>query len=132
VSWSYSGDPSSSDRDAVRFAIGDTDTNDQQLTDEEIDYLLGLYPTVNECAIACVDSLIAKYARLVSQSVGAISISYGERLSNYKTLLGRLSRKRGRLIPFAGGTTISGKDTADEDTDRDPPKFKVGMFDRTS
>ena len=36
MAWTYSGDPSSSARDAIRFLVGDTDTNDQLVTNEEI------------------------------------------------------------------------------------------------
>jgi hypothetical protein len=32
MTWSYSGDPSSSSTDAVRFLVGDTDTNDQLIS----------------------------------------------------------------------------------------------------
>ena len=39
MTWSYSGDPASSDRDAIRFYIGDTDTTLQLLQDEDIDFL---------------------------------------------------------------------------------------------
>ena len=40
MTWTYSGNPSSTERDAVRFLVGDTDTNDQLLSNEEIDYLV--------------------------------------------------------------------------------------------
>jgi hypothetical protein len=63
--------------------------------------------------------------------VGSIEVSYSDRLAHYSELLGRLRLRCRRTIPFCGGTTISGKETADDDTDRDPPYFSVGMFDRT-
>ena len=38
--WTYSGDPTDSDRDAVRFEVGDTDENDRLLSDGEVTYCL--------------------------------------------------------------------------------------------
>ena len=36
MTWTYSGDPATNARDAIRFLTGDTDTNDQLINDEEI------------------------------------------------------------------------------------------------
>ena len=130
MTWSYSGNPSASTRDAVRFAIGDTLTADQQLTDEEIDYVLTFKSTVIGAAISCCDGLIARYSRLVTQGVGSISVSYSDRIRQYKELLARLRLRGPAAIPFAGGTTVSGKDLANEDTDRDRPAFDLDSFDR--
>ena len=43
MSWSYSGDPASTERDAVRFWVQDTDSAVPLLSDQEIDYLLGMW-----------------------------------------------------------------------------------------
>ena len=40
MSWSYSGDPSSSQLDECRFLIGDTDEASPILQDEEIKYII--------------------------------------------------------------------------------------------
>ncbi len=39
MAWTYGGDPSANARDAIRFLIGDTDTNDQLLNDAEIAWI---------------------------------------------------------------------------------------------
>lgn len=44
MSFTYSGDPSASKLDAVRFALGDTDASQPLLQDEEINYLISMYP----------------------------------------------------------------------------------------
>lgn len=43
MTWSYSDDPTSSDKDEVRFLVQDTDPTVPLLTDEEIIYLVGKY-----------------------------------------------------------------------------------------
>lgn len=127
--YTYSGDPSSSLRDAVRFAIGDTSDTDWQFSDEEIAYLIGTGTNVELIAVACCDHLISKYARLASQSVGAVSVQYRERMENYQTLIGRLRRGLAPL-PFAGGISVAGKQAQEEDEDYDQPVFKRQMDQR--
>ncbi len=131
MSWSYSGDPSSSDKDAVRFLIGDTDTNNQLLQDEEINYLLTTQGSVYAAAAEAAMSIAAKFARLADQTVGDLRISYSQRAEAYKALADSLSR-RGDLKfvePYAGGISKSDKESVELDTDRVEPAFERGQFD---
>lgn len=50
----------------VRLRIGDTDTNDQQLSDEEITSLLAVGDRVS-AAVAAARAISAKYARYGAQ-----------------------------------------------------------------
>lgn len=130
MSWTYSGNPSKSDRDAVRFWIGDTDENSQQLADEEIDYLLAQESTAKGAAAEAAYALAAKYARLVTQSVGDLSISYGERQQHYRDLAARLSTDDLRgIVPYAGGIEVSDRETREADTTLTEPAFKMGLMD---
>ena len=54
MTWNYSGDPSLSSRDAVRFLIGDTDPNDPLVTDEEIAYALGRFTEPELAGAICL------------------------------------------------------------------------------
>lgn len=131
MSWTYSGDPSSSDRDALRFLIGDTDTTDQQLTDEELDYLLTFEGSVTAAAIAAIRSLIAKFARFADRSVGDLRVAYSQRIDNYRGLLDQLETRQvihaGK--PIAGGLSKARKQIVDEDADRVQPAFRRNQFD---
>ena len=55
MSWTYSGDPATSDKDAVRFLTGDTDAGDQLASDEEIAYALSQRPDVRLAAAVVCD-----------------------------------------------------------------------------
>lgn len=129
MTWTFD-ETLATDRDVVRLETGDTVTADQQLSDEAIDRAIAQRGSVIGAAILCCDWMIAKYSRLVTQSVGSVSVSYGERLANYQTLIARLRLRAGNTNPFVGGTKVGDKETADLETDRDPPVFSVGMFDR--
>ena len=59
MSWSY--DTSlPTNKDKVRVSIGDTDSSDQQLSDEEINALLTVHGSVRSTAIAVARMLAAK------------------------------------------------------------------------
>ena len=120
MGWTYSGDPSASGRDEVRFLIGDTDQDDQLLTDEEIDYTITVYPDDGtsysnyRAAAECARSLAAKYARLVNKTVGSLSLQYGTRAEQFRELASMLDdqglkgtsqRRMGAPILGGGGQT---------------------------
>ena len=78
MTWSYSGNPSNSANDKVRFLCGDTDTNNQQVSNEEIAFLLTEWNSnaYLSAAFAC-DAISGKYSAKadLSRSVGDLSIS---------------------------------------------------------
>jgi len=130
MTWTYS-DPSGSDLDAVRFKIGDTDSTDEQLSDEEINYLLTSTGSVDRAAIAAARSLLAKYSRLCDQRTGDISISYSQRRDSYAALVRQL--QLGMIpTPYAGGISDDDKQVDEDDDDRVKPAFEVGMMEFNS
>ena len=132
MTWSYSGDPGASSLDELRFILGDTDESDQQLSDEELLFLLrehgGSAPTA---AIGACRRLVAKYTRCVDQKTGDIDIKYSSRVSQYEQLLAHL---RAGLVPtpYAGGISKADIETVQDDDDRQGPIFALGMFDNPS
>lgn len=133
MSWNYSGDPSDSDLDAVRFMIGDTDTSDQQLSDAEVNFLLASYSVTVSARIA-LRRIIAKYVRYVDKSVGDLKISYSKRIDQYNGLLDQIDSEavqEGILEPYAGGISISDKDAVEDNSDRVAPAFTRPMHSNT-
>tara|TARA_Y100000310_G_scaffold212376_1_gene213214 strand:+ start:2713 stop:3177 length:465 start_codon:yes stop_codon:yes gene_type:complete len=133
MTWSYSGDPSASDNDAVRFLIGDTDTTDQQIQDEEIAWALSERgDQVYYGAARCAELLGAENAKLTTKSVGDLNIQYGQRADQFYSLASRLERmalSHHPPVPFAGGTSRADAIARDEDTDRVMPAMEKGMHD---
>ena len=129
--WTYSGDPATSDRDELRFCIGDTDSGDEQLQDAELDFLLTQRSTVKGAAVSAVRKLIAKFSRQVNKNVGDLRLALSDRVKNYKLLLRELqdSLALGVAGPVAGGISRARKETVVQDTDRVIPDFEKGQFD---
>jgi hypothetical protein len=105
MTWSYSGNPASSTRDAVRFLIGDTDTNDQLLSNEEIDYTISSSGSLYQAAHDCAYAIASSFARLASsKTVGDLSISYSDRAASFYQVADRmldLQAKRQPPTPWA-------------------------------
>lgn len=130
MSWTYSGDPANNSRDAVRFLIGDTDTADQLVTDEEISFAITQKGTGYGAAWMIAVALQAKFARQVTSSAGELSENATDRAKNFSDLATKLY---GMMLsgakPYFGGTSIADKMAADADTSRPQPSFERGQYD---
>lgn len=124
MTWSYTGDPNKSDLDKIRFIVGDTDKNDQLLTDEEIQYLIDNESDANMAAFTASETIAAKFSRLADESVGQVSVSYSQKAEHYWKLAKTLKLKANKLaVPYAGGISQSDKTNVENDTDRVEPFF---------
>ena len=130
MTWTYDGDPSANERDEVRWLVGDTDTTDQLVTDEEIAYALAKCATPTLAAAAVCDAISAKFSREADRRVGDVSLSASQKAKAYKTLADDLRSDAGVLaLPTFGGISIAAKETIDEDTDSVQPSFRIGQDD---
>jgi hypothetical protein len=100
-------------KNLVRLLVGDTDTNDQQLQDEEINVFLS--ENNDNHASAAYDvamSIWAKYARLVNTELDeSIRADYSDLADNYKNLAislrQRADEKKVKINLFATGLVAS-------------------------
>jgi hypothetical protein len=124
------------DLEKVRLAIGDTDSTNVLFTDAEINGALALYGSPLECAAAMAEAQAAVYSRKASVSIDGASINYGQLAKNFLDLAQRLrgqatqSESGGIGTPVTEGTSITDMDDVDDDSDRVPSRFKVGMMDQ--
>lgn len=125
MTWTYDTALTES-RDKVRLLIGDTDTNDQQFSDEEIAFFVANEPSVYHAAAESCRALAAKYARKVDRTVGDLRLAAQQKFEHYTELAAELLRKAGSsggIVPYAGGVSQSDKDDVAEDSDRALPAF---------
>jgi len=122
------------DRDKVRFYIGDTsnDATLERLSDNEIDAMLADYSDPLVCALKCAEALLAKYAGYVTQTVGSVSVQYSNLVNQYEKLISRLKAKvatQASGAVWVGGISESEKTANETDTDRVEPAFERGFQD---
>lgn len=116
------------DRGKVRFLSGDTDSLDILLQDDEIDYLLTLYPSVTTAAVAACRAIAAKFAREADKSIGDLSISFSQRASAFYLLATQvIANSSVVLSPYCGGISKTDKALVESDGDRVLPAFIRGM-----
>lgn len=134
MSWSY--DPALPETlDRVRLLIGDTITNDQQLSDEEIYSMLMIYGAVNSTAVAACRALAARYARYADKWVGDLKILASQKHRAYLELAeelrtaGSSAMGAALAVPTAGGIYVSEKEAYEGNTNRVVPFFRRGMHD---
>ena len=139
MAWTYSGDPATNARDAIRFLIGDTDTNDQLINDEEIAWInnqltgsdTALTALYNAAYRGCV-TIASKFSRLADQSVGDLKVSMSQKAKAYREQAAYLLEMAGREgsvpTPYAGGITITDKEIDLDNTDLVRAGFYKGQF----
>lgn len=134
MTWTYSGDPSSSPKDELRFLIGDTDMNDQLLQDEELDFILGKYPSTSRAQYAAIMSIASKCARLYRQETGRIKVWADAKYKHYMMLADQLKKDMaqgfsGTPYVFAGGISHTDMLKRNLDPDQVQTDVKTDMHD---
>lgn len=122
--------PDSSSRSWIRLTLQDHSSASYRLEDEEIDAILSDEGSKYLSAAACAEILGARYATASDKTIGKLSISQSGQSERYYALAKTL-RRRATLFasPFAGGVSVSQKDSERSDSDRVQPAFSVDEFD---
>lgn len=118
----------------VRLLLGDTDTNDQQVKNEEITFALDQSNNnVYFAAAWCARTIASQYARKVNTQIdGALSADYSD-LSNQYSKLAENLEYQGKKVSAtlgvkAGGLTKSGVEAVRGNTNRIEPSFRRDRF----
>ena len=126
MSFTYNGNPAN-DRDAVRLMIGDTVSATALLTDEEIDYVLGVEVDTYSTAAALCRSLAARFARDISTSADGVSVQRNQRHEQFKAMAEQFEAKAGAKVGQSVAPYSRLLDaTSDAPTD---PIFTLDRFD---
>jgi len=130
--WSYSGEPGSSPKDAVRFEIPDRDASAPLLQDAEIEYALAQEGNdVLAAAAHCCEELSRELSLQADTQFGSVKTSYKDAAKNLAARAEELRKRAGGMhAPFAGGLSQSEKESAESNTDRVASPFRLGQFQR--
>jgi hypothetical protein len=139
MSWSYDENNLTTDTangrlNSVRLLLGDTDTLDQQVQDEEIFFALGVSnDSIYSATSWCARFVAAKYSRRVdTQLDGALSAKYSDLNKHYMMLsqvMEDQAKKQGAAIGVkAGGISKTTVDNVRQNTDRIEPSFRRDRF----
>lgn len=131
----YSGDPSATPKDAVRFLVGDTDDQRFMLRDAEITWLLsneGSDP--RRAAARGAETLASKYARDIDKLFGDARLYASKRMEHFQALAKDLWASVGvqTVVPWVGGISLDDKQMREEDSERVPPFATIDMMEYPS
>ena len=134
MTWTYTGNPADSDKDQVRFLIGDTNAVDPLIADEEITFAISNPSTLNLAGALCLRTLANKFSRLVTRKIGDLGVNCSDMAKAFADRANELDpsgvTKASLLaLPSFGGLSLAGKEILDSDTDAVQPRFSRDMND---
>lgn len=141
MSWSYTPSDlntttASGRLNTVRLLVGDTDSTDELVQNEEILFALSQTgDNVYYAAVWICRAVAAKFSRLVTTNLdGALSANYSDRAKQYNQLAIQIEaqgkKTSGKALGVsAGGISVAAMGVANSDPDRVKPAFGVNQFD---
>ena len=131
MTFTYDSSSISTDLAKVRLILGDTDSTDQLLQDEEINYFLSLNDNVYGASVLAATAIQSKFSRLADTSIESVSVKYTQKADQYAKLSQDLKSKaeeQDLVLPSVLGVSIDAINDANADDDRVQPKFKMDRF----
>lgn len=123
--FSYSGDPSTSDRDEVRYLIQDTDSNDFYLDDAEIDYHINNESNNLQAAIEAAEQIAISLAdKADSVDAQEVSAEFREQSERYWKVADKLKQRKDE-----DGSGLQNVGTADTLFKENNAQFNIGIHD---
>lgn len=133
MTWTYNpAQLSTSSLFQVRYLMGDTISTDPQVQDEEINWALTQRATTYGAAAIVCRALAGRLSREVDTVDRELRDSISQRARAYSVMANSYeiqAATRGGGLPYAGGISIIDKENQQNDTDRVPPQFQIGMDD---
>jgi len=137
MSWTYDDSELDTEteegrKNVVRFLVGDTNENDQQVSDEEVDFSLSETNNVYSAASYIAKNIAALYARRVTQEVDrTLRVRYSDIQEHYYRLSKELEDSA-RKYSSQWGVAFGGTNTQTMKTVRSnplrPDAFYSGQF----
>ena len=124
--FTYNDDKLSVTRNQVRLLIDDKNSTDQQFSDDEIDFFNDQEGNIYGAASVAALSLQFRFGGQADKTVGDLKISLSQKSDAYEKLAKTFAKKaedKGTPQIFAGGLTISGKNTDRSNDDLVQPAF---------
>ena len=143
MAWSYNvadlNTTTSSGRlNTVRLLVGDTDTTDQLVQNEEVAFALAqVNDNVYYAGSWVCKAIAAKFSRMVTTTLdGALSSNYSDRAKQYQQLSIQIEAQGRKtsgksLGVFGGGISVVAVEVVRENPDRIKPAFTIDQFENT-
>lgn len=131
--WTYSGDPSATALDQVRFWIQDTDPAVRLMSDRELHWLITTWKPRHDSLIyvaaVAAESVAAKFAGVVTVSADGVTVNVADLAERYRILAASL-RQLHKQAQVGGEIDISNLMVGHGlEANIEPLVFGMGLFD---
>lgn len=116
----------------LRLVLGDTDVNNQLFQDEELNYFLTVRATEYGAAAEAARTMSARSSSSVDMAMCNLSGRFSQAQTNWAARaleFDYLSAVAGGVIPYMGGMTYTDMALQDDNPDRVPMQYSIGMDD---
>lgn len=131
MTWTYTASSlTAGSKDHVRKLVGDTDSAQPLISDEEITFNLTQFSNVYRAAAQTAEDIAATFAsKCDTTNTGDLSVKASQRYAQYSKLAQTLRNRASRGVSTMKvyGAYKANVDTLDEDTSLVEPRFRVGM-----
>jgi hypothetical protein len=130
MSFTWTGNPSASIIEQIRWEIGDTNSASPKFQDLEVKYAYDTEHSILNAAARLCEQLVATYASSVDRTMGPLRVSLSKQSDVYAKKAADL-RKRGMAYaePYVGGISKAKAETFKNDSDLVQPLFDKGSMD---
>lgn len=129
MSFSYDLADFDTELNRLRLEIGDTDSDDYFLDDEEIAVIQSEKTSFYRRAAACCGLICAKVARDVNFKIGHFSENSDKIYAHYEELMDKFNIQASTSYPWSAAISVSEKDLYENDESLVHPKIKLGLHD---
>lgn len=114
----------------MRQRLGDTDSTDPLLTDEQINAEYAETNDVYQALVSCCRVILAKLARKIDRSGPRFNATRSQLFQHYRDMMAEFQSKVGQTAgPSWSEHSIADAEDIESDTDFAPPTFTVGRDD---
>lgn len=111
----------------IRLYIGDMDSDNPLLQDEEIASVQADVAGFRATVAACCRLICAQLARKVDYKLSLLSEKASELYKRYKALAERYEAMSSVSYPWSGAIFVADKEAVEDDTSLVKPKFRKGL-----
>lgn len=129
MTFSYDVTKLSDELNKIRLYIGDTDSSDPLLEDEEIELVQVDSTSFLKRVSVCCHLICSKLAKRVDYRLSLLTEKASVLYDRYKVMAKRYEVMSSLSYPWAGSVLKSFKEATEDDTTLVKPKFKVGLHD---
>lgn len=129
MTFTYDETALSTELNRIRLELGDTDSDDILLQDEEIEQVQSEQDTFYKRVASCCRLICNKIARRVDYKLSLLSESASDLYERYQKMEKEYSTRASFNHPWLGSIKKDLKDDVESDTDLVKSRFKRGQMD---